>query len=119
MLYLREKLSSGKKSEILLQEFCRRCGFEETPEKPDTANNIVVYERVLKGETLPPEVDSNLFLDPAIPTTKEIRCPNAECPSNRMSDSVEVSARFIVIDPSMIKIMYRCVHCETIWKNRN
>ena len=116
MLYLREKTASGR---LQLQEFCRRCGYEAEPETPDTTDigNIVVYERVLKGETLTPEIDQNIFEDPAVPTTKEVRCPNEACVSNTSPDTSEPSAKFIVTDPNAIKLAYRCIYCNTMWRN--
>lgn len=120
MLYLREKLNRlSSSSRIQLQEFCRRCGFEAEPETPDIteSGNIIVYERVLKGETLTPEIDQNVFEDPAIPTTREIRCPNDTCLSNTASDTNEPRAKFIVTDYNAIKIAYRCIYCGTTWRN--
>ena len=115
MLYLREKEDDER---ILMVEFCRRCGFETEPEPVENSTNVVVYEKVYSGEYVKPRVDEIAFEDPAVPATREIRCPNEECPSNRDGpDAPEPSAKFIVLDYASYSILYRCQHCARVWKN--
>jgi hypothetical protein len=115
MLYLRE-MEDGK--EIKVQEFCRRCGYHGDPLDPSITaeGNIVVYERILGGKMVEPRVNEVLFTDPAVPITNEVRCPNETCPS-RTSDTTEPSARYIVLNPDSLQMLYKCVHCDKIWKN--
>lgn len=116
MLYLREM---GEGSDIKVQEFCRRCGYSGDPLHPDITEggNIVVYERIIEGHIVEPRINEVLFADPAIPATNEVQCPNDKCPSR--TGSVEPSAKYIVLNNDSLEMLYRCVHCEKIWKNRN
>lgn len=116
MLYLREM---GEGTDIQVQEFCRRCGYSGDPLAPEITaeGNIVVYERILGGKIVEPRVNEILFTDPAVPLTNEVRCPNESCVSR--TGEAEPSARFIVLNGDSLEMLYRCVHCERIWKNSN
>lgn len=117
MLYLREKEAVGT---IMMVEFCRRCGYETEPEPAENSTNVVVYEKVYTGDYVKPRIDEIAFGDPAVPTTREIRCPNNECPSNRdTAGAPEPSAKFIVMDYASYSILYQCQHCSRVWKNQN
>jgi aspartate carbamoyltransferase regulatory subunit len=115
MLYLREVDGD---SSIRIQEFCRRCGYCEDPMTPETTTegNIIVYERIIGNRLLDPQINEIVFSDPAVPSTREIDCPNESCPSHR--EGVEPMARFIVLQQDNLDILYYCVHCHTMWKNK-
>lgn len=135
MLYYRE--TSTEDSRIKLIEFCKRCGYERDPAEDSVGSGsgasaaaaasagggapreIVVYEKSYERGYIQPQVDEVAFGDPAVPTTKEIACPNAECPSRR--GEVEPSAKFIVLNPDTYSILYRCNHasCGRVWRNKN
>lgn len=120
MLYLREKEDTENVGKILLVEFCRRCAFESEPEEASTTNNIVVYEKQYKGEYIKPRIDEITFSDPAVPVTREVRCPNTDCPSNSdKADAPESEAKFIIMNLSSYSILYRCSHCSKVWKNQH
>lgn len=114
MLYLREM---GEGTSVKVQEFCRRCGYSGDPLAPEITEggNIVVYERVIGGKVVDPRVNEIVFSDPAVPTTNEIRCPNESCTS-RTTDT-QPSARYIVLNPDTLEMLYKCEHCSKIWKN--
>lgn len=115
MLYLRE-IEEG--SDVKVQEYCRRCGYHGDPLAPEITaeGNIVVYERILGGKVVEPRVNEVVFTDPAVPLTNEIRCPNESCPS-RTSDAVMPLAKYIVLNPDSLEMLYKCTHCDKIWKN--
>lgn len=127
MLYYRE--SSGEDDRIHLIEFCKRCGYErelteEFMEGSATTDghspsDIVVYEKSYEQGHIQPQVDEVAFGDPAVPTTKEIVCPNPECPSRKGEE--EPSAKFIVLNPDTYSILYRCncKGCGRVWRNKN
>jgi DNA-directed RNA polymerase subunit M/transcription elongation factor TFIIS len=140
ILYYRE--TSTEDNLIKLIEFCKRCGYERDPAEGVTGDGsassaaaaaaaddgsrsssvrreIVVYEKSYEQGYIQPQVDEVAFGDPAVPTTKEIVCPNAECPSRR--GEVEPSAKFIVLNPDTYSILYRCTHtsCGRVWRNKN
>lgn len=115
MLYLREKEGM---SGIEVQEYCRRCGYFGDPLSPETTveGNIVVYERILGGKIVEPRINKVLFTDPAVPITNEIRCPNETCPS-RTSGTTAPSAKYIILNTDSLEMLYKCTHCDKIWKN--
>lgn len=114
MLYLRQSNTGGGR----LIDVCRRCGFEGTP--VESAEDIVIYEKSYERGFIRPRVDVIAFLDPAVPSTKEISCPNEACPS-RQADGPEPKARYIVLNPETYSILYRCEQegCGKVWKNKN
>lgn len=117
MLYLREMEKEGETG-VQVQEYCRRCGYSGDPLSPEITaeGNIVVYERILGGKVVEPRVNDVLFTDPAVPITNEIRCPNDTCVS-RTSDTTTPSAKYIVLNADSLEMLYKCTHCEKIWKN--
>lgn len=140
MLYYRETSTESATEEhrIILIEFCKRCGYERNPEQntadtsaaaasamatvgspSDRSQEIIVYEKSYEQGHIQPQVDIVAFGDPAVPTTKEVVCPNAECPSRK--EGVEASAKFIVLNPDTYSILYRCTHetCGKVWRNKN
>ena len=135
MLYYRE--TSTDDNQIRLIEFCKRCGYERDPAKGVDGDDmtsvstslgsegtgerreIVVYEKSYEQGYIQPHVDEVAFGDPAVPTTKEVVCPNTSCPSRK--GEVEPSAKFIVLNPDTYSILYRCTHtaCGRVWRNKN
>lgn len=118
MLYLRERVVQDAPELI---EYCKRCGYEHVPENGSSTGKeteVVVYEKSYEQGYVRPRVDEVAFTDPAVPTTREVACPNPECTS-RKEGGPDAAAKFIVLNPDTYSILYRCVHCERVWKNKN
>jgi hypothetical protein len=111
--------------------YCRNCG--ET-------NSTIIKENicVLKTDVISEEKaylhDINKYtkLDPTLPRTNNIRCPNQSCPSNQstgideaspdsdIDDDIEDKPKNDVIylryDDINMKYIYMCTLCDKIWK---
>lgn len=116
MLYIR---LLGEDSDSLVY-YCRNCG--ET-DATITKENICVLQTdfVLKEKAYLHEINEYTKLDPTLPRTNNIKCPNQSCPSNQpSSEGQEERAKNDVIylryDDVNMKYIYICTICDKIWK---
>ena len=116
MLYIR---LLGEESDSLVY-YCRNCG--ET-DATITKENICVLQTdiVLKEKAYLHEINEYTKLDPTLPRTNNIKCPNQSCPSNQStSEGDEERAKNDVIylryDDVNMKYIYICTICDKIWK---
>ena len=60
-------------------------------------------------------------LDPTLPRMKNIKCPNAECSSNKKDEEKYTYPEVIYMryDDSNMKYAYICSHCDFVWKTNN
>ena len=54
-------------------------------------------------------------LDPTLPRTNAIKCPNLECATNTGDEKREIV--MIRYDDVQLKYVYLCASCDTTWKN--
>ena len=54
-------------------------------------------------------------LDPTLPRTNTIKCPNSNCDTNK-SENVEREILYIRYDDINMKYVYMCSTCDTMWK---
>ncbi len=112
MYYL--KLGSDANSLIY---YCRNCGHED----PNMSTDDVCVSRteVKRSEQKYSHiVNQYTKLDPTLPRTDTIRCPNQNCQSN--TGDIETRPRREIIylryDDTNMKYIYLCTHCDTMWK---
>jgi len=98
-----------------LKYYCRNCGNEK--EQLDLKNlRVSLYEKVSSNQT---NVNAYLKEDPTLPHSRTIKCPNAECPSNKPGDDLKVKESDVIYfryDDIQMKYMYICTHCDYNWK---
>lgn len=107
--------------------YCRNCGHEDNymnvyneceSQQPSESQSCVC---VSKTQIKKNEQSFNHFinkytkLDPTLPRTSKIPCPNPECTTNTTSSPREVI--FIRYDDVNIKYVYLCSTCDTTWKS--
>ena len=127
MLYIR-LLEEDSNS---LVYYCRNCG--ESDQLIDK-NNICVLNTdiVIREKAYLHDINEYTKLDPTLPRTNNIRCPNQSCPSNFHKDikteeseeseesEKETSQKNEVIylryDDKNMKYIYICTLCDKIWK---
>ena len=101
-----------------LEYYCRNCG--ET-EQPITHENICVSKTdiVIKEKAYLHDINQFTKLDPTLPRTNNIRCPNPSCMSNIEQESVEKKSEVIYFryDDKNLKYIYICTQCDKMWKN--
>ena len=111
MLYI--KLNEADGNDLVY--YCRKCG-----ETNDTVNNKNIC--VLKTEFITNEkgyqFDINKYIkyDPTLPRTKQIKCPNIDCSSNKDAKNEVIYFRY---DDSNMKYVYICSFCDKIWKTND
>jgi hypothetical protein len=113
MYYIRIPDDDGNK----LIYYCRNCGNEDDI---ITKENICVSNVKLRRseQNYSHIINKYTKLDPTLPRTNSIKCPNHECRSNRDGDDVASKREIIYIryDDINMKFIYICSDCDTMWK---
>lgn len=108
---------SGEDSNKLVY-YCRNCGNEDTS---ITVDNTTVSKIQLKKseQQFSHIINQYTKLDPTLPRTNKIICPNPECASNKPEDKVAREIIYIRYDDVNMKYVYLCAvpNCETVWKS--
>ena len=109
MYYL--KINAGDVNELIY--YCRNCGHED---ETLSAENICVSRTDITRTTKTYEHIVNEFtkLDPTLPRTTTIKCPNQECKTNKEGGTNEVI--YLRYDDANMKYIYLCAICDTLWK---
>ena len=102
-----------------LNYYCRNCGNNDTFLNKD---NICVTKTEIKKDTQKFNLFINKYtkLDPALPRTNSIKCPNEKCITNN-KDSIDNKKEVIFIryDDINMKYIYLCCNCDFSWKTSN
>ena len=87
-------------SDKTLERFCKTCGHREN----DTEGGLVMETTIQERASESYKILLNEFtrLDPTLPHTKEIKCPNATCPSNK--EIVQICVRGVQRLANLFKI---------------
>ena len=112
MYYIR--LSEENSNEIIY--YCRNCGNNDNTIIED---NTCVSKTKLSSNQQKYNLFVNKYtkLDPTLPRTNSIKCPNENCSTNHTD--YDISNReiiFIRYDDKHMKYMYICCKCDYIWK---
>ena len=102
----------SKESEELVY-YCRNCNTNEPYDHEDLCVSKVNFKR--SEQKYHHSINEYTKLDPTLPRTNTIKCPNLECISN-----TEESTREVIIiryDETNVKYVYLCSQCDTTWKN--
>ena len=118
MLYIRLFEEGSNK----LIYYCRNCGFTSDE---ITKQNICVLNTDVASKEKSYLQDINEFtkLDPTLPRTRNIKCPNQSCPSNQDFDpdtgepiEKQNEVLYIRYDDTNLNYVYICTQCDTTWK---
>ncbi|ALH23172.1 DNA-directed RNA polymerase, subunit M/Transcription elongation factor TFIIS/RPB9 [Chrysochromulina ericina virus CeV-01B] len=114
MLYIRLLKEDSNK----LIYYCRNCGNSYDEINKD---NLCVLNTVItsKEKAYLQDINEYTKLDPTLPRTLNIKCPNQSCPSNEKSDLGELSKNEVIYlryDDINLNYVYICTQCDTIWK---
>tara|TARA_R100001163_G_scaffold63272_1_gene54910 strand:- start:785 stop:1048 length:264 start_codon:yes stop_codon:yes gene_type:complete len=61
------------------------------------------------------EINPDMCLDPTLPHTVNVECPNKECPTNDESKPEKRNVVFFDYNADM-KLAYICCICKSFWK---
>lgn len=109
-------LKIGDEDKNKLIHYCRHCGNEDL--MIGNENNCISKIHIKKnGQKLAHIMNEYTKLDPTLPRTSSIKCPNSECLSNQSSeDGVEREIVYIRYDDENVKYVYLCANCDFTWK---
>ena len=114
----------------VLVYYCRNCGESGMP---ITKENICVSRTdiVIKEKAYQHDINQYTKLDPTLPRTNNIRCPNQSCPSAHKVDEPSSSSDPKVLDVDRanvkseviyyryddkdLKYIYICTLCDKMW----
>ena len=105
-----------------LNYYCRNCG---TVDDNILSENICVSKLNINNSSQKIDLFINKYtkLDPTLPRTKSIKCPNEKCSSNNNSeDSSKKTEReilYIRYDDINMKYIYLCCNCDYSWTTNN
>ena len=110
MLYIR--LLEEESNDLVY--YCRNCGDSEQLIDKD---NICVSKTdiVIKETSYLHNINQYSKLDPTLPRTHNIRCPNQTCPSNIDQPNEVIYLRY---DDKNMQYIYICTLCDKTWKTQ-
>ena len=109
MYYLR--LSEAESNKLI--HYCRNCGDEEiiTNNESICISNSELIQNDQKYKYI---INKYTKLDPSLPRTNTIKCPNQSCPSNSEDSTREII--YVRYDDDNVKYIYICSTCDFSWK---
>jgi len=120
MLYIR-LLEEGSNT---LVYYCRNCG--ETNQTITKENICILHTDIVsKEKAYLHEVNEYTKLDPTLPRTNNIKCPNQSCKSNHnpaidgetsQEEPIKNDVIYLRYDDINMKYIYICTVCDKIWK---
>ena len=111
------KLNSNNNNELIYH--CKKCGDENTEliselknfcvSKTHFKNNANKYNNIINEYTK---------LDPTLPRTNKLDCPNVNCPTNNneSKNNIEKEIIYIRYDNDNMKYIYLCCVCDKTWR---
>ena len=114
MYYLKINTGEDNTADKLIF-YCRNCGNEETNL---SAENICVssFENVDNNDNYNTYINEYTKLDPTLPRTNNIKCPNSNCGTNSTTDPTKREIIYVRYNDNEMKYVYMCSACNTIWK---
>ena len=110
MYYIRIDANNSNK----LIYYCRKCGTED--ELFDIDNVTIVKTEIKKSEdSFSHIINKYTKLDPTLPRTDKVLCPNKDCETNTEKDSKR-EIIYIRYNDTEMKYVYMCSTCDTVWK---
>ena len=103
------KLDSNEEDKLTY--YCKNCNNEQII----TQDNVVVLKTNLKKKTqhFYNVINEYTKLDPTLPRSNTIPCPNEECICN--TGNKENKVIYIRYDDINLKYVYLCTYCDTTW----
>ena len=96
--------------------YCRNCGNKDSNV---SIENVIVSKLELKKseQEFSHIINKYTKLDPTLPRTNKILCPNADCLTNKEDKPREII--YIRYDDINMKYVYLCSTCDTVWKTED
>ncbi len=95
--------------------YCRNCGNKDTILAEEGV--CVLDTKLKKGiQKFSHIINKYTKIDPTLPRIYNIKCPDANCPTNVESNKTPAEIIYMRYDDSNMKYLYICVSCDTTWK---
>jgi DNA-directed RNA polymerase subunit M/transcription elongation factor TFIIS len=112
MYYIRIDANDPNK----LVYYCRKCGNEDA--LFDTDNVSIVKTNIKKSEqSFSHIINQYTKLDPSLPRTSKVLCPNKDCETNTHDKEREII--YIRYNDTDMKYVYLCSTCDTVWETNS
>ena len=112
MCYLKSVKEDEDGAVERMLHYCRKCG-ESYPLEGETACILDTYVR--EEDTLYEHaINPYVHLDPTLPRTRNVPCPNRQCPSH---SSEQPEVLYIRYNDAALSYVYMCALCKTAWKS--
>jgi DNA-directed RNA polymerase subunit M/transcription elongation factor TFIIS len=96
--------------------YCRNCKYKD--ETLTSEGACVLNSQFKKGEQKFNHVINKYTKhDPTLPRLYNVKCPNADCKTNKSDALAEVI--YVRYDDDNLKYLYVCVECESSWKTND
>ena len=115
LYYLKIDTNDDNKESNKLIFYCRNCGHEENNL---TENDICIssIENKQNDDNYESYINEYTKLDPTLPRTNNIKCPNNNCDTNKREDKINREIIYVRYNNIDMKYVYMCSTCNTIWK---
>ena len=113
-------LKLGSEEDDSLMFYCRVCGNETLCSKDEDAFTLTTLVDKQDKSYLR-AVNKYTKLDPTLPRTSTIKCPNQECSKSAKDEKQDITNDVIYLrsDPENLTYTYLCSHCETVWESNS
>lgn len=92
-----------------LTYYCQLCGHVD-----DVVERCLVINELNKSAN-DYQLNHNMIYDYTLPRTRQIKCPNVNCPSYERANNAEII--IFQYNPDMLTVGYMCTECKNYWKN--
>ena len=97
--------------------YCRKCGNEN--DLFNTDNVTILNTNIKKSEdSFTHIINKYTKLDPTLPRTDKVLCPNKDCETNLDKD-FKREIIYIRYNDIEMKYVYLCSTCDTVWKTND
>jgi DNA-directed RNA polymerase subunit M/transcription elongation factor TFIIS len=129
MYYTKLMSSPNEEDEDIVIEdnltyYCQQCGHEEPI--TDAFTSVLVTNATKTEQSYKRYINKYTKLDPTLPRTSRIYCPNDTCPTHaqnhKKDEEIQIPISEIIYiryDDVNMKYVYLCVHCDHVWNNEN
>jgi hypothetical protein len=111
--YVTEKV--GNKPVNYLVYTCQACLHTERVEAISDLSEGLLFSKTNLNQLPDKEINPDMCLDPTLPHTVKVECPNKDCATNKSSKPTPRNVVFFHYNTEM-KLAYICCVCRSFWK---